>query len=217
MEKFWKRVAIKGTGECWNWLGYKNHKGYGYFRNNGKSYFSHRVAYELLIGKIPRGLFIDHLCRNRACQNPRHMEPVSRKENTMRGMNFAAMNARKTQCLIGHQFNEANTQIIITKKGAIWRACRECARVRARNTYYKNRMIKYPKGKKLDRKKNRYRDESSIKKAWLLRGEGLSFKKIGEALDFDESSIRLWLVPQREQETKDAYANWKIKRKMLAE
>ena len=67
-----------------------------------------RVAYEMVVGPIPDGLQIDHLCRVRNCVNPDHLEPVTPRENTMRGYSIQAQNARKTHCIHGHPF-EGNT------------------------------------------------------------------------------------------------------------
>lgn len=87
-ERFWCKV--KKTSECWEWTGYKNSKGYGMFRLGTEHKFkhcvSHRYSYELLASKIPKGLQLDHLCRVRHCVNPKHLEPVTARENTVRGL-----------------------------------------------------------------------------------------------------------------------------------
>jgi hypothetical protein len=119
MEIFWGRVDQ--SGDCWLWTaGLYNNTGYGQFRRRG----AHRVAYEALIGPIPKGLEIDHLCRVRHCVNPAHMELVTKVENVMRGESPAARNARKAECHNGHVFTSENTYI--DKRGR--RSCRECGR-----------------------------------------------------------------------------------------
>lgn len=106
---------------CWEWTGAKNAGGYGVCRGQQ----AHRASYELLVGPIPAGLQLDHLCRNRACVNPDHLEPVTRKVNILRGEGVAAKNARKTHCLNGHELTGHN---LIQHKGG--RECRACARRR---------------------------------------------------------------------------------------
>ena len=96
--------------ECWIWNGGRSHKGYGMIngvsrRGDRQALYAHRVVYEALVGPIPDGLTIDHLCRNRACMNPAHMEPVTSRENTLRGFGPGAICARATHCLRGHPYD----------------------------------------------------------------------------------------------------------------
>lgn len=100
---------IKLSDGCWEWIGTKRNKGYGSFYIHGTFYVqAHRFCYELLSGPIPAGLTLDHLCRNTSCVNPDHLEPVTNRENTLRGFNPCAMNARKTRCKNGHEFTQEN-------------------------------------------------------------------------------------------------------------
>ncbi len=129
LERFWARVNVHPDG-CWLWTGgIKGGTGYGSF--DGESV--HRVAYELLRGPIPRGLEIDHLCRVRRCVNPGHLEPVTHRENGLRGVGVAAKHARKTHCLHGHEFTEANTYRRPDRPW--WRGCQTCIQERNRQRY----------------------------------------------------------------------------------
>gem|GEM_PF-2516826 len=110
-ELFWSHVA-KSEG-CWEWTAGRARGGYGSTTlrrsstRRGRTYgrMAHRVAYELLVGPIPPGLTLDHLCRNRGCVNPAHLEPVTLQENIMRSPNaVAAVNARKTHCPHGRPY-----------------------------------------------------------------------------------------------------------------
>ncbi|MFD9879982.1 HNH endonuclease signature motif containing protein [Streptomyces alboflavus] len=121
---------IRGTaGGCWEWTGHVKPNGYGQVRINRRALHAHRVAYEAVRGPIPEGLVLDHLCRNRACVNPDHLEAVSHRTNILRGNGPAAHNARRTHCLRGHPFDDANTYV--AANGA--RHCRTCAAARKRN------------------------------------------------------------------------------------
>jgi hypothetical protein len=91
------------------------------------TYRAHRWLWEQFGGAIPTGLTIDHLCRNRACVNPWHMEVVTNRENILRGETFSGMNKRKTHCVRGHPFDETNTLYVRRAGAPISRRCRTCA------------------------------------------------------------------------------------------
>lgn len=122
-----KRVQSKIEPEpnsgCWLWTGSLDKDGYARVSLGGKGKWrrAQRAIYELLIGKIPNGLVLDHLCRNRACVNPEHLEPVSNRVNVLRGVGVAAHNAQMVKCIRGHYFD------------AVWggqRGCRTCSKIR---------------------------------------------------------------------------------------
>lgn len=120
-DRFWSKVDA--TGVCWLWTAHRDPNGYGRFRLDGAIRPAHRVAYELLVGPIPEGLTLDHLCRIRHCVNPDHLEPVSRRVNTLRGIGVSALRARQTHCQHGHEFTPENTYT--------WRRQRRCRTCRA--------------------------------------------------------------------------------------
>lgn len=123
--EFWSRFVRKPDG-CWDWGGYINATGYGRTRFEGRMFLTHRLAYELAVGSIPDGLSLDHLCRNRQCGNPAHLEPVSPAENTRRGdhTNLGIRKREQTHCKRNHEFNRQNTYL--RPNGT--RLCRACAR-----------------------------------------------------------------------------------------
>lgn len=125
LQRFCDKVEPQLIG-CWKWSAAKNSKGYGYFGTSTKrgTMMAYRFAYEINKGKIPEGMEIDHLCRNTSCVNPNHLEAVTSRENIMRGNGFASINAKKTNCVRGHEFSPKNT-IKRERTGA--RRCRECA------------------------------------------------------------------------------------------
>lgn len=125
---------VPGSGDCWGWSG-------AYFKQTGYTLLvmrsqdgkwrptvAHRIAYELYIAEIPPGLVIDHLCRNRGCVNPWHMEPVTRGENVRRGEAPSAVTVRENRCNRGHELTAENSIIRLNGK----RECRECVRARDR-------------------------------------------------------------------------------------
>jgi hypothetical protein len=123
--RFWASVD-KDSGDCWVWTGGFQSAGYGRFCLNGRDRLVHRFAYEALVAPIPAGLVIDHLCRNRACVNPAHLEPVTNRVNLLRGIGAPALNAAKTHCDHGHEFSPENTYREPKRPG--YRFCRRCRR-----------------------------------------------------------------------------------------
>lgn len=128
-DRFWVKVVEADSG-CWLWTGFADGGGYGRFTPfHGMSpALAHRFAYEYVVGKIPEGRQIDHLCRNRLCVNPAHLEPVTARENTLRGETVSARNARKKRCVNGHAFDDENTY----RRPTGGRGCKECSRERVR-------------------------------------------------------------------------------------
>ena len=109
---------------CWEWQGCLNEKGYGLFFHDNY-YRAHRFSYEYYNNAIiPEGLTIDHLCRNRKCVNPKHLEIVTNKENVLRGVGLTAINAKVTHCPYGHPYDSENTYITVDGR----RNCKQCHR-----------------------------------------------------------------------------------------
>lgn len=111
--------------------------GYTVLSIKNKRVLRHRVSFQIFnCTKLGEGMVLDHLCRNRACFNPMHLELVSNKENILRGKSFAAKNAAKTHCPKGHEYNFENTKYKVIEKGwrkGISRFCRQCKRDRNKN------------------------------------------------------------------------------------
>jgi len=119
-ERFWKKIAATEKG-CWEFTGSKSN-GYGRVQRNGVKMPSHQFTWLKLVGPIPDGLEMDHLCRNPPCCNPEHLEPVTHRENVLRGESPMAKNARKTRCMKGHELVEGN----LVKRQLPARVCLTC-------------------------------------------------------------------------------------------
>ncbi|KKK60652.1 hypothetical protein LCGC14_3022220 [marine sediment metagenome] len=127
-QRFWHYAKRGAKTDCWPWTGHRHSRdSYGRFRVANGPYKrrwvqAHRFSYELAYGPIPSHLVPDHLCRNRPCVNPGHIELVSVRENILRGDGLAARHARQSHCKRNHPFNTENTYV--TPDGR--RQCRTC-------------------------------------------------------------------------------------------
>ena len=135
INRFMEKVSIQDNG-CWEWVGAKIPRGYGRFgwfdevKQKHITGYAQRWSYEYYIDEIPKGLVIDHLCKNTSCVNPHHLEIVTQKENIHRSDGPSAIAAKQTHCVNGHPFDEENTYH--------WngeRRCRACGRMRKRKDY----------------------------------------------------------------------------------
>lgn len=121
-ERLMGKVDYKDNG-CWIFTGAKTSTGYGNIRFGDKNYVAHRISYLLFVGGVAPGLDLDHLCRDRACVNPEHLEPVTRRENLLRGETVTATHASKTHCPQGHEYTTDNTVVYYGSRYCL--ACRK--------------------------------------------------------------------------------------------
>lgn len=129
---FWSHV--RKTRGCWWWTASLQNRGYGQVRSGPRTLLAHRVSYELVVGPIPKGKELDHLCRNRSCVNPKHLEPVTSRTNTHRGL----LVALKRTCAQGHPWTRANIAIVGKHRR---RRCLICERARTAAAGRRRRAI----------------------------------------------------------------------------
>ena len=149
--RFWTKVNKDGPipehrpdlGQCWLWTGAKDPRGYGHFYANGRMINSHRFAWQEVNDPMPKELVIDHLCRNPACVNPAHLEPVTQVDNLRRGRDArGGVNKRRTHCKRGHLLSENNVNFN-SHGGRICRTCKQLT-----NRLYWARLHPQEKAKK---------------------------------------------------------------------
>ena len=133
--RFWEKVNKDGPvpasrpelGPCWMWLAGTFSRGYGVFQWHNKARLAHHFVYEKLRGPVPKGLELDHLCRNTSCVNLSHLEAVTHRENVLRGDGVAAHRARQTHCKRGHALTEENVYLYPRGGNRACRVCRDAA------------------------------------------------------------------------------------------
>lgn len=138
MDRLSSFICPEPNTGCWLWTGGTNSTGYGSITVRNKKYSAHKLAYETIVGKVPDGMDLDHLCRVRSCVNPAHLEPVSRSVNCLRGLTGEAAGSIKravSQCPKGHPYDAENTRISTYGNRKPFRVCRACARDRANLAY----------------------------------------------------------------------------------
>lgn len=146
--RFWAKVSVRQYG-CWEWNGCKHTHGYGRFYLNRRWIMAHRISYIIFNKSIPDNREIDHICRNRQCVNPDHLEAVTHKENTRRGFGPTGINAQKTNCpKCGGEYTDFGRP-----RG---RVCVPCARIANKNHYYKNKEP-YLKRSRIQRERKKER------------------------------------------------------------
>lgn len=125
--RFHSKIRINPETWCWEWNTCQNENGYGYFGLKGRNWRSHRFSYLIHVGDLMPNLIIDHLCNNKLCCNPVHLEQITQSENIRRGNSFIAQQARQTHCKRGHPLSGTNLYITPDKR----RNCRICRKLNA--------------------------------------------------------------------------------------
>lgn len=127
-DRFWEKVDK--SGDCWVWLASKNTKGYGKFSSNGVPVMAHRFSWEQVNGEIPRELVVNHLCENKPCVRPDHLELITNAENLRYsgvGQKNAEHHKSKTHCRNGHEYTKETTRQTFRKNRiSISRRCMVC-------------------------------------------------------------------------------------------
>jgi hypothetical protein len=163
-ERITSKIEVDPITGCWNWTATLD-RGYGIVGFGRKLFRMHRVAYERAIGPIPPKYQIDHLCWNRRCCNPDHLEAVTARENNMRSNSIASIAAKKTHCPKGHPYSGEN--LYTTPSGD--RRCRECARVRRASDAARYRKSEFDANKY--RTNEAYREKLLAYARWYRRNK----------------------------------------------
>lgn len=146
------RLDTSDPDACWPWPGGQNGDGYGSLMDYYVGHRAHKYFYERIVGLVPKGLVLDHLCHDpstcvggkscphRACCNPKHLAIVTHRDNLLRGNTKAAQNVAKTECAQGHPYTEENTFVRPNRPNS--RECRQCMRDRARVYHHRKKLAK---------------------------------------------------------------------------
>jgi hypothetical protein len=141
-----KNSVVISPSECWEWTKHLTPTGYAQISigsrpdNSRQNINAHRVSYRVFVGPIKDGMQIDHLCRNRACVNPGHLEQVTCKENIHRSNAVYKRLMAKTHCPQGHEYSEQNTYFSPTPHGGVSRSCKTCCKARTKQRYKMNHL-----------------------------------------------------------------------------
>lgn len=175
--RFWAKVNVTPDDGCWLWDASRNQKGYGRFSLAGRMTTAHRASWLLNnAAQIPDGWTVDHLCRNRACVRPDHLEAVPHRVNLLRGNTVTARAAATTQCPAGHPYNNTNT--LRRKRGG--RTCRACDRARAAKAYIQ-------RGKPRRRRPHLTHEDRSLIRDLIEQGH--SHEAIAERLTISTATV----------------------------
>lgn len=199
LEKF------KKSNGCWNWLGTLTSHGYGSVYFQGKSYQAHRAVFSLLKEKVPAELVLDHLCRNRKCVNPSHLEIVTNKENNLRGTSFAAINAKKRECIRGHALKGKN----LRSQEVPGRRCLSCDYIREQRCNiprFENKCEYCQSDFLAKKKKIRFCTESCAAK-WRVRNgkASVAFTKYIDTPRNERSTVRKCYMCREEKDQSEFY------------
>jgi hypothetical protein len=141
--RFTEKFKPNAETGCWDWTASKDLGGYGMFSvARSQSRRAHRISYQMFVGQIPDGLVIDHLCRNRGCVNPEHLEPVTASENAKRGL-MGDLRPPTTHCVRGHEYTADNTRHVVRGgyKTIVCRACESLRNDRKREARQSRKLL----------------------------------------------------------------------------